>query len=399
MQTMCEKTNVTIVGGGPIGLYLAELLAKKEISVTVIEQHKTIGKPIQCAGLITPRVFERFNISSQKIIQNSISTANIHSPKNNILTIGGNKIHAYSIDRTEFDQTLADNAEQYGAKIITNEKVQSIQQGDSYIETYTNKKRNINSMMLIGADGPQSVVRDIFCFPSPQKFLKGIGASLKDTNLNPSAVEIFVGNSIAPEFFAWIIPTNKKGTTARAGLCVPFDKSPKEYFDKFLHHDHTKPYLDHAAIEEYMAGIIPLGALKRTVDDRVLLVGDAAAQVKPTSGGGIFTGLTSAQIAAQTINTAVQTQTYTKQLLSKYHTQWKKTIGRELSIGMKLHGLFAGLSDQQFEKYIAKFNETPLLNTINEHGDIDYPSKLIRPMVKHTPSLIKLLPGLLHLKK
>jgi geranylgeranyl reductase family protein len=396
---MNETAEITVVGGGPSGLYLANLLAKKGISVTVIEQHKTIGKPVQCAGLITPRVFEQFNIPSENIIQNSISTAHIHSPQDNILTIGGNKIHAYSINRTQFDQTLADQAEQNGAKIITQEKVQSIQHVESHIETCTNKKRNIHSSLIVGADGPQSLVRDIFCFPSPQKFLRGIGAKLTNTNIDPATVEIFVGNKITPDFFAWIIPTNNKGTTARAGLCVPFDKTPKKYFDNFLKNSLTKSYLGKAKIKEQMAGIIPLGALKQTVDDRVLLVGDAAAQVKPTSGGGIFTGLTCAQLAAQTIHQAVQTQDYSKQVLSKYHSQWKKVIGRELSIGMKLHGLYATSTDQQFDKYVTKFSTPALNKTINEHGDIDYPSKLIKPMLKHTPSLLKLIPGLLHVKK
>lgn len=396
---MCEKTEITIVGGGPSGLYLASLLAKKDVSVTVIEQHKKIGKPVQCAGFISTRVFEQFQIPSQKIIQNSVKNAHIHSPNNNILTIGGNRIQAYSIDRKKFDQTLADKAEQYGAKIITDEKVQSVQRFDTHIETCTNKRRNIHSALIVGADGPQSLIRDIFCFPSPQKFLKGIGASVTKTKLDPSTVEIFIGNSIAPEFFAWIIPTNKTGSKAKIGLCVPFDKSPKTYFDKFLSHKDTNQFLKNAIIEEYMAGIIPFGSLKETVSDRVLLVGDAAAQVKPTSGGGIFTGLTCAKLAAETILSAVNTQNYSKQLLNTYHSQWKKTIGRELSIGMRLHGLYCTFSNQQFDKYILKFKKPAINKTINEYGDIDYPSKLIKPMLKHTPSMLKLLPGLIHVKK
>jgi digeranylgeranylglycerophospholipid reductase len=396
---MCEKTEVTIIGGGPSGLYLASLLAKKGIEITVIEQHKTIGKPVQCAGLVTPRVFEQFNISSKGIIQNSISTANIHSPTDNVLTIGGNKIHAYSIDRAKFDQNLSEVAEQNGAKLITGEKAQSIQHVDSHIETCTNKRRNIHSSLIVGADGPKSTVRDIFCFSPPQKFLKGIGSTLTNTTLNPKCVELFIGNDVAPGFFAWIIPVNKEGTMARVGLCVPFEKTPKPYFDKFLRSSKTKSFIGDASIKEHMAGIIPLGALKQTVDDRVVLVGDAAAQVKPTSGGGIFTGISSAQIAAQTIIMAIQAQTYSKQFLSRYHTQWKKTIGRELSIGMKLHGLFTTFSDEQFEKYVTKFKESALTNTINEYGDIDYPSKLIKPMIKHTPSLLKLIPGFLHIRK
>ncbi len=395
---MCETTEVTIVGGGPTGLYLASLLSKKDVDVTVIEQHKKIGKPVQCAGLITPRVFEQFNISSDHIVQNNISTAHIHSPQNKILTIGGTKIHAYSIDREKFDQKIAKIAEHYGAKIITGEKAQSIQHVESRIETCTNNNRNIHSSMIVGADGPQSIVRDIFCFPSPQKYLKGVGATLVDASLEPNAVEIFIGRDIAPGFFAWIIPTNKKGTAARAGLCVPNDKTPMDYFKKFIQSPSVNPYLGRANIQNYIAGIIPLGPLKQTVDDRIMLVGDAAAQVKPTSGGGIFTGLTCAQIASQTILTAIQTQSYSKQILSKYHNQWKKTIGRELNIGMRLHGLFTTISDPQFEKYITKFQEPSIMSTINENGDIDYPSKLIKPMIKHTPSLLKLLPGIIQIK-
>lgn len=396
---MCEKTEITIVGGGPIGLYLAGLLAKENVEVIVIEQHQTIGKPVQCAGLITPRVFEQFDIPSTNIIQNSVSRANIHSPNGEILSIGGNKIHAYSINRTAFDQQIAEMADQNGAKIITGEKAQSVQHIKSHIETCTNKKRNIHSSVIVGADGPKSIVRDVMGLPSPQKFLKGIGATLENTSLNPKAVEIFIGNNIAPEFFAWIIPTNKEGTSARTGLCVPFDKTPKAYFDKFLKDTKTKPFLGDATVQELMAGILPFGPIKQTVDDRVLLVGDAAAQVKPTSGGGIFTGLTCARFAAQTVMTAIQTQTYSKHVLSKYHIQWKKTIGRELNIGMKLHGLYSSLSDQQFNKYIHKFQEPDLLKSINTYGDIDYPSKLIKPMLKHVPSLLSLLPGLIKIKK
>ena len=396
---MCEKTDIAIVGGGPTGLYLANILSKKDIPVTVIEQHKSIGTPIQCAGLITPRVFEQFQIPSETIIQNSISRARIHSSTDKILTIGGDKIHAYSIDRKQFDQTIADRAEQNGTIIITGEKVQSIQRVESHIETCTNKKRSIHSKVIVGADGPQSLVRDVFCFPSPQKFLKGIGATLTDTSLNPSTVEIFVGNKVAPGFFAWIIPTNKKGTTARAGLCVPYEKSPKSFFDQLLKNKSAKPYIGQSIITDQMAGLIPLGPLKQTSDDGVLLVGDAAAQVKPTSGGGIFTGLSCAQLASQTLLSATQTQNYSRQILTKYHTQWKKTIGRELSIGMKLHGLYTKFSDAQFDSYIEKFNNPRLNKTINKYGDIDYPSKLIKPMLKHTPSLLKLIPGLLHVKK
>jgi hypothetical protein len=66
---------------------------------------------------------------------------------------------------------------------------------------------------------------------------------------------------------------------------------------------------------------------------------------------------------------------------------------------MKLHGLYTTFSDAQFDKYIAKFSDPSINNAINQYGDIDYPSKLIKPLLKHLPSLLTLIPGILKSKK
>ena len=142
-------------------------------------------------------------------------------------------------------------------------------------------------------------------------------------------------------------------------------------------------------------GTIPLGSLKKTIDDNVMLVGDSAAQVKPTSGGGLYPGLLCATHCAMVAEEAVQKQTFDEQFLKRYHTKWTKEIGRELSLGMRFRKIFTSLTDTQFNKYLEKLNNKKTVDIINTYGDIDYPSRLALPLLKASPSLLSLAPAML----
>ena len=78
--------------------------------------------------------------------------------------------------------------------------------------------------------------------------------------------------------------------------------------------------------------------------------------------------------------------------LKKYQKLWLKDVGRELNVGMKFRYIYRNLSDKQFDKYLEKFNNTKIIDIINKYGDIDYPSKLLKPLIKKIPLLIRLLP-------
>ena len=97
-----NEYDIAVVGGGPIGCFVAEQLASKGRHVAVFEEHKTIGEPLHCAGLVTQRVFDITKCSQTGIVQNKIYGAHIHSPSGSTLTIGGEKIHALVINRQQF---------------------------------------------------------------------------------------------------------------------------------------------------------------------------------------------------------------------------------------------------------------------------------------------------------
>lgn len=387
---------VAVIGAGPVGSYLAKTLAEQQVSVVLIEQHKSIGCPVNCAGLVSKRVFDRFQIPTDGIVQNTIKTAHVHSPSGHILNIGGDRVHAYRIDRSEFDRYLTNEAQKKGVDLLLSEKAVSLQREQENVNIETSKERQIQAEILIGADGPYSRVRDIFGFPQPKEFLRGIGAQLVDTNLDGSTVEIFVGAHIAPGFFAWMIPTNQEGTAAHIGLCVPknSERSPKTYLRQLFDDPLMSSFISESTISYYTGGIIPLGPLKRIVDDRVVLVGDAAAQVKPTSGGGIYPGLQCARYCANTVRDAIQEQRYNAEFLQRYQEEYRQDIGKELSKGMYFRKMYTNISDQQFDRYIKKFQQKQIQDVISEYGDIDYPSRLVKPLLKKTPSLLRLIPHL-----
>jgi len=392
-----QKYDVAIVGGGPVGGYVAKHIASEGFNVAVFEEHKHIGEPVKCAGLVTPRVFDVLGMSPKHIVQNKIKGAHIHSPSDHILTIGGDKVHALAIDRSRFDKEIINSSEDAGAKIFLANKITSAQRHEGCVSLTTSQNNDIICKLLIGADGPYSKIRDRFGLPQPKEMLQGIGAEITGVSLDPDFVEIFVGKDIAPGFFAWVVPTNAKGNEARAGLCVNHNAihPPKYYFSHFLDHVHSSPYLGQAHIRTYIGGAVPLGPLKQTYGANLMLVGDAAAQVKPTSGGGIYTGLLCARHCSSVALGALEKNEFTQKALKKYHKLWSAEIGRELNLGMKFRALFTRLTDKQMDKYIQKFQNPEIIDIISTYGDIDYPSKLVKPLLKKTPSLLALVPKIL----
>jgi digeranylgeranylglycerophospholipid reductase len=395
-----DDYDIVVAGGGPVGCFVAKQLASKGRHVAIFEEHKTIGEPVHCAGLVTQRVLDISKCSQIGIVQNKIYGAYIHSSSGATLTIGENKVHGLVINRQKFDENIAQKAQKAGASLSLEHKVISAKKQENHMILTIQKNEQTQTVrcnILIGADGSQSSIRKIFGFPHPIEMLKGIGAELSDTSLNPRFVHIFIGHHIAPEFFAWVIPTNTHGTTARIGLCIGKQSNHplQHYYTALL----QQPILQETTVMKQFGGMIPLGPLKNTTNDNVMIVGDAAAQIKPTSGGGIYPGLFCAAQCAIVAEEALQKQQFDGQFLKQYHTKWTKEIGRELSLGMQFRKIFARLTDEHLNKYLEKLNNHKTIEIINTYGDIDYPSRLALPLIRTSPSLLSLVPVILRRNK
>ena len=387
-----EEYDVLIAGGGPIGAAVGAWCAASGHTVAIYEDHANIGIPMHCAGLVTDRAFTIPGLPKDYLVLNTITGAQIHSPSGHSIHIGGDRTHALVIDRARYDQALMQKAVTAGVTLHTKEKITEAGQSEEDVWV-SNPQYSSRGKILVGADGAHSTIRSLFDFPQPTEFLEGAGAIVSDVNLDQQTVIIYLGSKIAPGFFAWIIPLNSKGTEARIGLCKTQKTSPslQQCFQTLL----QVPPLAHAHIASRYGGLVPLGAVEPSVLSRVMLVGDAAGQVKPTSGGGIVTGLLCARACAGAIHQALCEPSLSLRELSRYQPRWRHAVGRELSMGMMFRSYYREMADSRIDQWITDLDKPAVLAAIARAGDIDYPSRLLLPILRASPGLATKLPGIL----
>lgn len=384
--------DVIVVGGGPVGGFIAGRLSKSGYSVLILEEHNKPGLPVQCAGLVTTKLQNIVDLKD--CILNTVNGAHIFSPSGHGLLLDSGKPKAHVIDRSKFDQDILNTAIDSGAEIKFGEKLTGMSHlGESSSEgigiTVSSKSgtENYSTSLIVGADGATSKVRSISDLPSPRMYLRGFGMEYKYNDIPDEFVQIFSGNSIAPGFFAWVIPT---GSVVRIGLCITEGSGNLQDFYNNFH----KLCLGRGLIPDEkqirtITGTIPIGALAQTTSDNIMLAGDAAAQVKPTSGGGLFPGLRCAELCAGTAAEALDDEDFSNEKLAEYHRAWKKSVGNELVKGFRLHKAFLQLSDEKLEEAFDILDKPEILEVISRKGDIESPFKLAKLLFKKAPRLIK----------
>ena len=119
-------------------------------------------------------------------------------------------------------------------------------------------------------------------------------------------------------------------------------------------------------------GGIPLKPLARTYAERLVVVGDAAGQVKPTSGGGIYYGLLCADIAVGTLHQALEDDDLSARRLAGYERGWKKRLGRELKIGRWARKLFERLSDKRVDQMFGIIKDNGIDQALLKAEDLSF---------------------------
>ena len=114
MQLDCD---VVVVGAGPAGSRTARNLARAGLHVRLLEEHRGVGVPSHCSGLISPRTLREAEIGEDAIIHR-ITGAFVHTSRGSEVALGGEKTRAVAIDRIHWDETLAEQAQVAGAELV-----------------------------------------------------------------------------------------------------------------------------------------------------------------------------------------------------------------------------------------------------------------------------------------
>ena len=194
-------------------------------------------------------------------------------------------------------------------------------------------------------------------------------------------VDVFFDRHLTPGFFAWAIPVG--AGLVCLGLASASGK-PAHLFEQ-LNSRFAADFRGCQIIERY-GGVIPLSLVEKPYGDRVMLVGDAAGQVKPTSGGGIYSSLIGAKHCARTATEALLCDDCSEAQLSSYTAAWNREMGAEFAVMARLRRIFLSLGEHELH-FILRLLHLPLVRAIvARHGDIDFPSAALAKVLATTPA-------------
>jgi len=346
---------VHVVGAGPAGSIAAISAIRSGNEAVISEEHGAAGVPENCSGLFSRDGLESLSqfFDYRKFIINPIHGADIYFADELFRVRGnGGKPVAFVCGRSAIDQELASRAESEGAKINYNERVNG------------NGAGAFRSDNIIGADGPLSQVARHFGFPSLHHFASTLQARVRLRCEDPRILQMYISNERFPGFFGWVIPHDE--TTADVGVGVELPHQPVHAWNHLLRlrgiENPPKP----------RGAIIPLTVRECTAmrigRKNVLLTGDAAGQVKSTTGGGVIFGGNCAALAGRHFSSP-----------GRYEMEWRIRHGTDLALHSLIHGYLASRSDSELAAFCRKIKKLNLDEYLSAKGHMDRPVRMITP--------------------
>jgi len=336
--------DVIVVGGGPIGSYVAYRLAAQGHRVLVIERKSGAGERVCCTGIIGQECVNTFAIDEKAILRR-VNSASLFSPSGNRLHLRREEPQACILDRAAFDIAMSERAQDAGVEYNFDSRVKDVTFTSSHVNVIISRRgkaQEIPARAVVIACGFTPGLIGRLVPGTFRDFTVGAQAEVKTPGTDE--VEVYFGD-VAPGFFGWLVPTTP--SMARVGLMSR--QKPGHYLKKWLEQLAAQGKIASADVSISYGGI-PLKPLTRTYGERLIVVGDAAGQVKPTSGGGIYYGLLSAETAAATLHQALADDDLSARRLTRYERGWRKKLGRELRLGYWARRLFERLSNRQIDR-------------------------------------------------
>ena len=353
--------DVVIAGGSVAGLFCAREIARNGHSVLVLEEDYEIGTPEHCGGLVSLSALEELGIiPHSKTFEHLINSAQVFAPNGDSFIINSKKQKVAEVNRRELDKQIAHQAQKNGADIKVKTSFQELTE-----EGVRTSDGDIKCKIVVDARGVSSLINK-----DRDGILLSAQYEIYSDWIKKDKVEVYFDQEKYPGFFAWIIPSNDgMGKVGVAGRGIRAAQVLEEFLSKKG---------KFSIIRKIFAPIWIKGPIDNFVSDRLVIIGDAAGQSKPTTAGGIFSCGFAGILAGQAI--AKYLETGKKSELKEYQKKWKEKFEKEFEKQLFARKLLERLDNQTINKLFESI--TPeITKEISENDDFDF----------HTGSIIKLL--------
>ncbi len=353
--------DVVIAGGSIAGLLCAREVANNGHSVIVIEEDSEIGTPEHCGGLVSISGLENLGVIPQrKTIEHIIESAEIFAPGGKSFEINSAKQKVAAIRRRELDKQIAHQAQKNGAEIRVRTSF-----NEAIGDKVKTSEGNIKCKIVVDARGVSSLIhKDRFGILSSAQY------EVYSDWIKKGKVEVYFDQEKYPGFFAWIIPSAEgMGKVGVAGKGI----NASQAIEKFL-----SARGNYSVIRKIFAPIWVKGPIEQFVSNKIVTIGDAAGQSKPTTAGGIYSCGMGGILSGRAISKFLDSEKLS--VLDEYQKNWKEKFGKEFEKQLLARKILERIDNKTIDKLFETI--TPeIVKDISEKDDFDF----------HTGSLVKLL--------
>ncbi len=378
--------DVAVIGAGPAGSYVASLLAAAGHDVLVLDRRRTEDLAPLCTGVVGLPYVEMLELENDVILAQAMS-ASVHSPFGRRLRVTSSRVQACVLDRVLLEQRLRQRAVASGAEMHEGITVSQIERegGRHLMRGLREGRREVfSARALILASGVGPALAGQAGLGVPRSYL--VGAHMEMVMDGVIETEVHALADIAPGAFAWLVPIGSQ--RVRVGVLAA--RSAAQLTERFLDRPAVRKRV-RSRLTPLMQRPIPVAASTRTYADGAVSIGDAAGQVKPTTGGGLYFGAIAARAAAGVTGEALVKNDLCSGALAAYQRQWRSAFGRELRNGALARAIYNHLSPQRVDGIMHWADRTALSSKLLDSGSFSFD--------RHSGmllfGLLRCLPGLL----
>jgi digeranylgeranylglycerophospholipid reductase len=405
---MDSNYDIVVVGAGPAGLASAKSAVDHGAKVLVVEDHAAIGTPVQCGESIALSSIEELGLKPDPsfVANDDVRKIILYSPnrkKIELVMPEGVKTPGVILERKMFEKLLAVKIANAGAHIFTKTPAIGVLKNDGFVMgvkvKHIDEERDVKAKVVIAADGPTSNVAKwagMDVYSEITKFASCAQFQLANVDIDPKVSEIYLGK-VAPGGGFWILPKQKGFANVGLGIAGNNPRTALSYLREFVEKDER---LKNGSIIEFNVGPVPVGgAVKRMVGDGIMLVGDAARQVNPATGGGMKFGIRAGIIAGEVAAKAAKSGDCSEKLLRAYEKQWNKEFGRRFKAFEIFRDMILEMPDEKLDKMCEQIGRREVPGDIDSGTDLGSMGlRMIWPVLKNYPKIVlklgKFLPSI-----